>query len=46
VILYSLPDQSAGTYDHLRSWEFGEPIRLPEPFDIEIPTDDWDPWSG
>jgi Uma2 family endonuclease len=45
AILYSLPDQSAGTYDHLRSWEFGETIRLPDPFDIEIPTMDWDPWA-
>jgi Uma2 family endonuclease len=45
AILYSLPDQGAGTYDHLRSWEFGETIRLPKPFDIEIPTGEWDAWA-
>jgi hypothetical protein len=45
TILYSLPDRIAGTYDHLRSWEFSETITLPDPFSIEIPTDDWEPWS-
>ena len=45
AILYSLPDENAGTYDHLRSWEFGETIRLPAPFEVEIPTNDWDSWT-
>lgn len=45
AILYSSPDQSSGGYAHIHSWEFGEVIRLPEPFGFEISTDDWEPWS-
>jgi hypothetical protein len=44
AILYSSPDQSSGAYGHLRSWEFGEVIRLPEPFGFEISTELWEPW--
>ena len=45
AILYSVPDRSSGGYMHLRSWEFGEAIRLPEPFDVVILTDEWEPWT-
>ena len=45
AILYSSPDRSSGTYDHTRSWGFGEVIRLPEPFGFEISTELWKPWS-
>lgn len=45
AILYSGPDQDSGTYDRIRAWEFGETIRLPEPFDCEISTRLWKPWS-
>jgi hypothetical protein len=45
TILFSNPVQRLGTYRHLQTWEFGEPIRLPEPFGFEIPTHEWEPWS-
>ncbi|MBC6461621.1 Uma2 family endonuclease [Actinomadura sp. HBU206391] len=44
VILYANPDRAAGAYAHLQSWEFGETVRLPEPFGVVIATDDWEPW--
>ncbi|NVI92139.1 Uma2 family endonuclease [Actinomadura sp. BRA 177] len=43
--LYSIPDQSTGAYLHRESWEFGETIQLPEPFNIEIETCRWRPWK-
>jgi Putative restriction endonuclease len=43
--LYGEPDLQAGTYKTIASWEFGETIRLPEPFGFEISTDEWEPWS-
>ncbi|NYD45875.1 hypothetical protein BJY14_001858 [Actinomadura luteofluorescens] len=27
------------------SWEFGEAVKLPEPFGLEITTDEWEPWQ-
>lgn len=42
VILYSQPDRDSAAYEHLRTWEFGETVRLPEPFDVEIPTNEWE----
>ncbi|WP_285696223.1 Uma2 family endonuclease [Actinomadura sp. NBRC 104412] len=42
--LYSIPDRGAGAYLHKESWEFGETLHLPEPFDIEIETTEWEPW--
>jgi Uma2 family endonuclease len=43
--LYTEPDIHAGTYKALSTWEFGETIKLPEPFAVEIPTGDWEPWE-
>ena len=43
--LYSNPDQASGIYMHELIWEFGQAIRLPEPFGFEIPTDEWEPWK-
>jgi Uma2 family endonuclease len=45
AILYSDPDQGSGSYGHLRVWEFGEAIRLPEPFGVVVETDEWEPWA-
>ncbi|XRQ04211.1 Uma2 family endonuclease [Actinomadura welshii] len=45
-ILYSIPDQGSAAYLHRDSWEFGETINLPDPFDIEIDTTQWKPWNG
>jgi hypothetical protein len=45
AILYSAPGRNSGGYLHLRSWEFGEAIRLPEPFNVVISTDEWEPWT-
>jgi Putative restriction endonuclease len=46
VILYSIPDQGTGAYLHEESWQFGETIHLPEPFGLEIPTEQWLPWEN
>ncbi|MBO2459779.1 hypothetical protein [Actinomadura violacea] len=27
------------------SWEFGETVKLPDPFGLEITTDEWEPWQ-
>ncbi|GAB3985293.1 Uma2 family endonuclease [Actinoallomurus acanthiterrae] len=43
--LYARPDVHAGTYETLTTWKFGETIHLPEPFGLDIPTDDWEPWD-
>jgi Uma2 family endonuclease len=43
--LYSIPDQSTAAYLHAESWEFGETVHLPEPFDIEINTSLWWRWD-
>jgi Uma2 family endonuclease len=45
TILYSIPDEGTGAYLHEESWAFGQAIRLPEPFGIEIATDQWQTWS-
>ncbi|WP_165958848.1 Uma2 family endonuclease [Actinomadura sp. KC345] len=44
-ILYSIPDQGLAAYLHQESWEFGETVHLPDPFDIEIDTSEWKPWD-
>jgi Uma2 family endonuclease len=44
--LYSIPDRGASAYLHEESWRFGEVIHLPEPFDIQINTDLWEPWRS
>ncbi|MCO5993072.1 Uma2 family endonuclease [Actinoallomurus rhizosphaericola] len=43
--LYARPDVHAGTYEALTTWKFGETIRLPEPFGLDVPTDEWEPWD-
>jgi Uma2 family endonuclease len=43
--LFSIPDQNAGAYLHQESWKFGETVRLPDPFGLEIPTGEWQPWD-
>ncbi|WP_433467699.1 Uma2 family endonuclease [Spirillospora sp. CA-128828] len=43
--LFSVPDRSTGAYLLRESWKFGETIRLPEPFNIEIETSRWRPWK-
>jgi hypothetical protein len=43
--LFSNPDQVSGEYMHYVTWEFGQTIRLPEPFGFEITTDEWEPWK-
>ncbi|MFI9271699.1 Uma2 family endonuclease [Kitasatospora sp. NPDC052896] len=45
VTLYSAPDRFAGRYDEQTTWKFGDVVRLPEPFGVEIPTELWRPWS-
>ncbi|MFF7634404.1 Uma2 family endonuclease [Kitasatospora sp. NPDC008050] len=45
ITLYGNPDRFAGRYEELRSWKFGEPVRLPEPFDVELRTELWRPWE-
>ncbi|MBT2208430.1 Uma2 family endonuclease [Actinomadura sp. NEAU-AAG7] len=44
-VLFSIPDQGSAAYLHEDSWDFGETIRLPEPFDVDIDTAEWKPWS-
>jgi hypothetical protein len=43
--LYSTPDPDTGSYLGSREWTFGETISLPDPFSLEIPTDEWEPWD-
>ena len=45
VMLYTEPDVGAGTYGRERTCRFGETVVLPEPFEVEIPTDEWEPWD-
>ena len=44
--LYSVPDRDAGRYTASTSRPFGDPITLPAPFDIEIPTATWQDWDS
>jgi len=44
-ILYTIPDHGLGAYLHQESWAFGETIRLPDPFDVEISSTHWKPWD-
>jgi len=45
VTLYSEPDSDAGMYTTSRVWEFGEAVSLPEPFSVDVPTDEWEAWD-
>ena len=40
------PDRATGAYIHQESWEFGDTIRLPDPFDLEIDTTHWVTWEN
>ncbi|GAA0581199.1 hypothetical protein GCM10009546_49570 [Actinomadura livida] len=42
---FCIPDRSIGAYLHQESWEFGETVQLPEPFNVEIETSRWRPWK-
>lgn len=46
VTLFGAPDKAEGAYEVLGEWKFGESVRLPEPFGVEIGTDAWRPWSA
>ncbi|RFS85660.1 Uma2 family endonuclease [Actinomadura spongiicola] len=43
--LFTQPDPTSGEYRESVSWAFGEAVKLPEPFCLEIPTDEWEPWQ-
>ncbi|WP_344893654.1 Uma2 family endonuclease [Actinomadura meridiana] len=43
--LFTDPDTADGKYLSSVSWAFGEAVKLPEPFGLEIPTDEWEPWQ-
>ncbi|MFJ8434260.1 Uma2 family endonuclease [Kitasatospora sp. NPDC094019] len=45
VMLFGEPNKAEATYELLGEWKFGEAVRLPEPFGVEIDTDAWKPWS-
>ncbi|MEV7188523.1 Uma2 family endonuclease [Kitasatospora sp. NPDC093102] len=45
VTLFGEPNRAEGTYEVLEEWKFGETIRLPEPFDVEVATDKWKSWE-
>ena len=38
-------DTDVGTYRGSPEWRFGETVSLPEPFTVDIPTDEWDAWD-
>ncbi|WP_327681706.1 Uma2 family endonuclease [Kitasatospora sp. NBC_00458] len=46
VTLFGEPNKAEATYEVLGEWKFGESVRLPEPFGVEIGTDAWKPWSA
>lgn len=43
--LFTTADLPDGEYRACRQWVFGETIVLPEPFGVEIPTENWLPWE-
>ncbi|MEU6966243.1 Uma2 family endonuclease [Kitasatospora aureofaciens] len=45
VTLFGEPNKDGGTYEVLGEWKFGEIVRLPKPFDVEISTEKWKPWD-
>lgn len=45
AILHSSPDRSTGRYEDQQAWSFGDTIHLPAPFDVDIVTSDWQPWT-
>ncbi|MFE6750291.1 Uma2 family endonuclease [Kitasatospora purpeofusca] len=45
VTLFGEPNKAEAAYRTLGEWKFGEAVRLPGPFDVEIDTGAWRPWS-
>ncbi|MDL4771481.1 MULTISPECIES: Uma2 family endonuclease [Thermomonosporaceae] len=45
TVLFSDPIIESGEYRHQTTWDFGEAIRLPDPFGFEILTAEWEPWT-
>lgn len=45
VTLFTEPNPERGIYEGEQSWAFGETVVLPEPFGVEIPTGEWEPWE-
>ena len=43
--LFTEPDPATGEYREAVSWDFGEAVKLPDPFGLEIPTAEWEPWQ-
>lgn len=43
--LFSDPYLPEGLFRAAKRWKFGETITLPEPFGVEIPTEDWLTWE-
>lgn len=43
--LFTEPDTATGEYREAVSRAFGEAVKLPDPFGLEIPTDEWEPWQ-
>ncbi|MFJ9842307.1 Uma2 family endonuclease [Kitasatospora sp. NPDC101155] len=46
VTLFGEPNKAEGTYEVLGEWKFGETVRLPEPFDVEISAEKWKSWDA
>lgn len=45
VTLYTEPNPARGLYLAAQQWAFGDTIVLPEPFGVEISTENWLPWE-
>ncbi|MGY0464273.1 Uma2 family endonuclease [Kitasatospora sp. cg17-2] len=45
ITLFGEPNRAEAAYRTLGEWKFGEAVRLPGPFDVEIDTGAWKPWS-
>lgn len=43
--LFSRPSTTSGDDWEAVARAFGDSIKLPEPFGLEIPTDEWEPWQ-
>ncbi len=43
--LYGMPERRSGMYKEIRSWDFGETIRIGAPFGFDISTEQWTPWD-
>ncbi|UGQ14025.1 Uma2 family endonuclease [Yinghuangia sp. ASG 101] len=43
--LFADPAPEARAYCAVTTWKFGETITLPEPYGVDIETEDWEPWT-